>query len=569
MRIKILQIAFGCVFVFLCLGLFYFQVIQFGRYRQLSESNRIRLIPQEGTRGRILDRNGVVIIDNRLSYNVLLLPQQNGDIKQTLSRLADILGVPGEYIRSRYRQGGYSFFTPVVLAEKIDKKNAMIIEELKSELPGVIIQTVPQRYYPYGSLAVHITGYLGEIDQWRLMQLRNYGYRSKDIIGYGGIEERYDYYLRQEEGGLQVEADSRGKIIRVIGFRPPRSGKDIQLTVDLRIQKIIEEALNGNKGAVIIIDSYGGEILGMASFPNFDPTVFLNKSDSTQDILDDPGAPLLNRAISGAYPLGSVFKIVVAAAGLETKKIDVSTTFNCPGSIKLGNREYACWDKHGSQDIIAAITHSCNVFFYRLGLLLGPDKIYKYALRLGFGKRAKIDLPSESSGFVPNPLSKRLTRFENWYPGDTANFSIGQGDLLATPLQAVRAMAGIANEGYLPRPHLIKAIDGREVNAYKKITSPLNFPREVLEPIKTGLRQVAGNPDGTANILADSALSVSGKTGTAQVGSRQPHAWFVGYFPAKGTSYAVCVFLEHSGHSINACVVTKKIIEAMKQEGLL
>lgn len=569
MRIKILQLVIGFVFVFLCLTLFYFQINQEKQYKQLSNANCIRLIPQEGSRGRILDRNGKILVDNRLSYNVLFLPQQTKDREKIFLKLSAILDIPLQDIKSRFKETDTSFSTPVTLVENIDKKEAIVIEELKSDLAGVMIQAVPKRFYPYGSLGAHILGYLSEIDSWRLNKLKNYGYESKDIVGYGGIEERYDYYLRQEEGGLQVEVDNRGRITRVIGLRPPKNGKDVQLTIELEIQKIIEKALADKKGAIIVMDPYSAEILGMTSFPNFYPGLFLKKSYSKQAILKDARAPLLNRAISGAYPSGSVFKLVVATAGLETKKITSHATFFCPGSINLGNQEYSCWNTHGTQNVLGAITHSCNIFFYRLGLLVGADKIYDYAVKLGLGRATQIDLPSELSGFVPSPLWKRLTRFKIWFPGDTANLAIGQGDLLVTPLQITCLLASFANNGNLVRPFITKAIDNKEIHSYKRIATPLYISGEVMNLIKLGLENVVMASDGTANILAIPGLSISGKTGTAQVPRGLPHAWFVGFFPTHKPKFTICVFLEHSGPSVNACSVAKSIIEEMITEGLL
>jgi len=569
MRIKVLQVAIAVIFLFLAIALFYFQVIRVNTYQQLSISNCIRLIPQEGIRGRILDRNGKVIVDSQLSYDVLFFPQENQDLEKTFSKLAQILGVTAKDLQSKFKTKGRFASTPVILVENIGQKKAILIEEFKSELPGVIVQPQPIRAYPYAKVAAHILGYLSEIDQWRLDKLQNYGYKSKDMVGYGGVEERYDYFLKAAEGGLQIEVDNHGRMTKVIGFRPAKSGKDIQLTIDLRIQRIIEDAIGDWKGAIIVLEPYSGEILGMASFPNFSPALFLGKSSAKESILRDPGAPLFNRAICGLYPPGSVFKTIVATAGMDTKKITTATSFFCSGRIKVGNQEYECWNVHGEQNLINAIIHSCNVFFYRLGLLVGPDKIYDYALRFGLGRATQIDLPQEASGFVPNPLRKRLRKLKTWFPGDTANFAIGQGDLLVTPLQVARMMAAIANGSYLPRPHLIKAVAGREVQTYKKMTGNLNLKTEILTPLKIGLEGVVMDSSGTANILAFPDFSISGKTGTAQVSRGQPHAWFAGFFPTKKPKFTLCVFLEHAGPSYNACVVARNIIEAMKKEGLL
>ena len=559
-------------FTFIFVGIFlsYLQLVNGRKFIQLSDNNRIRIVPQLGSRGNILDRKGSVIIGNRLSYNVLVIPRQIYNSDNTIRKLSEILEVPFEKLQSTFRQRQVSSFLPVVLVENIDKKKAIIIEEARPSLPGVIIDPVPTRFYPYQKLACHLAGYLGEIDHWRLTKLKDYGYNKKDIVGYSGIEERYDYYLRQEEGGLQVEVDHLGNITRILGLRSPKNGKDIQLTVDLEIQKIIEESLGEREGAVVIMDSYSGEILGMASSPGFNPEIFINKSASKESIFKNPHAPLFNRCISGAYPLGSVFKVVVAAAALESKKISPSTTYQCSGSLMIGRRSYSCWSAHGDENLKNALIHSCNVFFYRLGLLLGPDRMYEWALKFGLGKPTQIDLPSENSGHLPNSFWERLNKFKTWFDGDTANFAIGQGDLLVSPIQTAVFMASIANGGNLVRPYLIKSIGSKDVVNYQRRLSHVPIRDTTLELIRAGLRGVVGDEEGTANILSGVGVSVSGKTGTAQTTSgRQPHAWFVGFFPAEKPKFTICVFLEHAGPSVYACQIAKRIIEAMKEKGLL
>jgi penicillin-binding protein 2 len=296
----------------------------------------------------------------------------------------------------------------------------------------------------------------------------------------------------------------------------------------------------------------------------------VKKSGSSIDSLfNHPDSALLNRAIAGVYPPGSVFKLVVAAAALETNKINLGTTFFCPGSTNIGKRQFNCWDTHREQDLIGAITRSCDVFFYRTGLLLGPQVIHDYAIKFGFHKPTSVDLPYEAIGFVPDPLWKRLYRFQNWFDGDTANFAIGQGDLLVTPLQILRMMAVFANRGFLVNPYIVKAIDGRDISLYQKRISRLNLKEKTLDYIRQGLRRVVSEPDGTANVLSSLEVPVAGKTGTSQVSYGQPHGWFVGFFPFKNPKFVLCVFLEHGGSGYNACVLTKQIIEMMVTEGLI
>jgi penicillin-binding protein 2 len=473
-------------------------------------------------------------------------------------------------LKEAFKNSFISLSIPVTVAKNIDVKKAMALEQLKMDLPSIIIQPRPQRSYPYGRLASHIIGYVNEIDRWRLTRLADYGYKTKDIVGFGGVEEKYDYYLRQEEGGLSVEVDHKGKFVRILGFKPPRQGKDMELTLDLKIQKIAEESLKGKKGSVIVMDPYSGAIISMASYPDFNPSVFVDKTGSSIPYLfNNPEAPLINRAISATYPPGSAFKVIVATAALETKKINLHTAFLCSGGTLVGRQEFACWNTHGSHSIIGAIAHSCNVFFYKTGLLLGAQAIHDYALKFGLSHPIPFELPYEASGFVPSPLWRKINRFKNWYDGDTANLSIGQGELLVTPLQMTRVMAVFANQGYLVTPYIVKSIDGRDLSLYQK--KPLKFPlrKDTLNYIREGLREAVSDPKGTGNVLSSLTVSVAGKTGTAQAPPGQPHAWFIGFFPFKEPKYVIGVLLEHGGPGYYSCLIAKRIIEEMIKEGLI
>lgn len=559
-------------FLFLCSALIYHQISKHNKYRQLNQANRIRVLPQPSIRGNILDTNGSVLADNILSYDLLIMSESRDFPTEQISRLSSVLSIPENQLKSRYKQGYTLPFIPVLLCGDISLSQAVAIGQLKYDLPEVIIQINPKRIYPLGNVASHVLGYLSQIDVWRLEQLKEYGYKIQDLVGYSGIEEVYDYILRPHEGGMQVEVDSKGRLSRILGFKSPQKGRDIELTIDLRIQRIIHENLRGYTGCVIVLNPVNGDILGLVSFPDFDPQIFQGESPSLLNpLLNDPDAPLLNRAISGVYPPGSVFKIVVAAAQLEEKKISPHTKFFCSGKIQIGNRQFSCWKSHGEQGIVDALANSCNIFFYNLGLRLGPQLINEYALKFGLNQLTGIDLRAESRGFLPYSLWQRIKRRRRWFAGDTVNLSIGQGEILVTPLQIARMMASIANDGKLIKPGLLKSIrEGDQV-----IDSPsrqaVNLPisKETLRIIREGLIGAVNKPGGTANVLANLGVSIAGKTGTAQVGSGQAHGWFVGYFPIEKPRFVICVFLEHVGSGYHSCIITRRIIEQMQASGLL
>lgn len=572
MRIKIVRIIVAIFFLSLLLGILNLEVIQGRKLKQLSQKNCIRLLPQFGSRGNIFDRQDNIIAGNFISYDLMLIPQEDRDMIETaLKKISQVLNIPADNLRNNFKNNFIAPFAPVVIAKNINVKKAIALEEsrLNLGLDNIIIQAHPQREYPFGKLACHMLGYLNEIDHWRLTKLADYGYEIKDIVGFGGVEEKLDYYLRQQEGGLSFEVDHRGRFTRLLGFRPPESGKDIQLTIDLRIQKIVEECLSDKKGCAIIIDPYSGEIIAMASNPDFNPSLFISKGPAISSIFNNSDAPLLNRAIGGLYPAGSMFKLVVATAALETAKINLATTFICTGSTMIGREDFACWDKHGPENLMQAIPHSCNVFFYKVGLLVGPQLIYDYALKFGFSRSTGIDIPYEASGFIPNPLWRRIHKFKGWFDGDTANLSIGQGDVLVTPLQIARMMAVFANNGSLVTPYLVKAIDKQDVSLYKRKNIHLALKKTTLDSIRQGLKGAVYDSGGTANILSSLPFSIAGKTGTAQVGRGQPHGWFAGFFPFKNPRFVICVLLEHGGSGYMSSVLSKQILEQMAQEGLI
>lgn len=544
------------------------QVIKGGFYYSLSVKNCIRVMPLEGMRGRVLDSGGKVLVDNQMSYNIAVIPYELKKNAKTILELARFLNksVPG--IKKEIEKGFVSSFSPIIVVKDADKKTAILIEENKFRLPGVTVRILPKRGYPYHDLASHIIGYLGKIDSWRITRLKDYGYKSKDVVGFGGIEESLEPVLRSKEGGTQVQVDHRGRLNKILSFRPSLSGQDVYLTIDIRVQKIVEEALINKKGAAVLMEPDSGKIIAMASSPGFSPGAFLGEDNSAyvQDVFSNPDSPMINRAISGQYPLGSVFKAVLTAAALEKKKITPSQRFFCPGKLSVGTKEFNCWSVHNSQDLIEAITHSCNVYFYHLALLLGPDILTEYAYEFGLGRPSGIDLPYEASGYVPS-VSKRKMKLRSWYDGDTANFGIGQGDLLVTPLQSARIMAVFANGGKLVKPYIVSRIGTEETKPETGVD--LGIGPSVISTVNEGLKGVVNAETGTANIGTWGDLKIAGKTGTAQVFNKLSHGWFVGFLPYDKPKIVFCVFLENTGMSIHSVVLAYQIFSRLREEKLI
>lgn len=568
MRLNLLKKIISILFFFLTIGLAYSQIIKGPHYFKLAQNNRIKLIRLSAPRGLIYDCKNKVLAGHRLVFNVAVLAQETEDVRQVLKDVSPILNITQEELWLRFKKNFRTPFIPAVVAYNIPKRTAILLESKEPDIPGLIIQPVPLRDYRYGESLGHILGYLGNPDREDLKKLREYGLEVADLIGKSGLEREFDYYLRGKDGGMQIEVNNLGYKVRVLGLREPTKGEDLYLTIDIQLQQFIDDLLKGKKGASIVMDPRNGEIRALVSKPGFDPNLFiaalnggLNYTQRIKKILNSEEAVLFNRAISGVYPPGSVFKIVVAAAGLETGRITPERRFNCTGSLKVGDREFFCWklDGHGMEDIYSAISHSCNIYFYKLGLGLGPDQISLFARKFGLGKPSGIDLPYESKGLVPSKSWKFKTYKEGWYDGETVNFSIGQGYLLVTPLQIAQMISIIANGGYLVRPHLIRRIGDSEYNVFRR---RLNLKEETLEIIKEGMRQVIDDREGTGHRANIAGVQWAAKTGTAQTSRLPPHGWFGGFYPFDQPRVVVLVFLENGGCGGEApAEIAKKIIE--------
>lgn len=553
--LKIIQ--FG--FFIIILGLFYLQIIEGDFYYTKAKRNYIKIIPQEAERGIIFDRNGKRLAFDKAMFNIAVIPYEiRKEKEKLLKEIAEFLNVDKEMLFRNFKKNWQGHFLPTNILINIGKEKVLKVKgKFKDK---VVINVSPLRFYPYPYAFSHLLGYVKRKEL--PSPLKKYGYPLQERVGIRGIEKFYDEYLRGKSGTKVVEVDVKGRIVGLSKKIAPEKGRDIYLTVDAHIQKIAYQVLKGKKGAIILMNPNSGEILALVSSPSFNLNNFV-QGKKIKKILKDKRFPLINRALSCFAP-GSIFKPIVALAGLEEKVITSSTIFECKGEFKIGDRRFLCWSKHGRQNVIDAIKNSCNVYFYNLGLKLGVDKISRWAKIFGLNKPTGIDLPYEKKGIVPSRSWKIRYKGKRWWTGDTLNFSIGQGYLEITPLEITVAISAFANGGYIVRPHLLKKAEGINLNFQKK---KLPVSRENLEIVKKGLIETVKS--GTAHILNELNLKIAGKTGTAQNPHGAPHGWFVGFFPYDKPRYSICVFLENGGSSFNAVVLTYKFLEKLKKEGLI
>lgn len=554
MRIKSIHFLFIIFFALLVFFLYYLQIIKGPLYQEMSYRNSIRLLSIDAPRGVIYDREGMVLADNSLSFGVFMVPQEVRDIDAEINMLSEILDVPESELERNYKTNYYAPFAPCELKKDISKRQAIRIEELKLDMPGVLVKEIPLRRYPYGEAFAHVVGYTGNIEKGELELLKSYGYKVNDIIGKDGVERVSDKILRGNNGGMQIQVDNRGRLVKILSSKKPQKGKDVYLTIDAKLQNFVWRMMKGQKGAAVFMDPSTGEVLTLVSMPSYDP------NSSLVDTLYDIEAPLFNRAIMGQYSPGSLFKIVIALAGLDSEEIRPETTFVCQGSLKVGLDVFNCWnrDGHGPMDLENGIIESCNVYFYNLGILMGVDRISEYAKQFGFGKKTGIELFGESDGFVPTRSWKRTEKNENWYTGDTANLSIGQGYLLVTPLQIVRMVSMVATGGKLIQPHVL-----RDSRKSRTPAQTLKIKEENIEFIRRAMKGVVEDEDGTGALAWNRFVSIAAKTGTSQTGSDLgTHAWFAGFAPSEDPKISFVIFLEHGGSGGDmAALIARKAVE--------
>ncbi|HUL38639.1 MAG TPA: penicillin-binding protein 2 [Thermodesulfobacteriota bacterium] len=586
-RYKYLVAFVGLAFFLLFIRLWSLQVFKGSELRRLSENNCIRIRENPADRGMLLDRKGRILAHNRPSFEVYLVPEDIKTNPEVVIKVAEMLHVTqdeiGERIKAQKRRAP---FKPVKIKSDIDWNELALLESNRVHLPGLIVDVRPRRAYDYGELASHLIGYLGEIDEDELRQSRETPYRMGALIGKYGVEYKWENDLRGVDGGRQIEVDALGREIRPLGTLEPFPGNNLSLTIDLDLQKTAEEAYQDKNGALVAMDPKTGRILAMVSKPSFEPDIFARNilPEEWKSLLENPHHPLQNKGIQGQYPAGSVFKIITAIAGLESGLITPNTMFTCTGTFPYGNRDFRCWKEkgHGAISLHRAIVESCDIYFYQVGLKVGPDLIARYANEFGLGRATGISLPHEKSGIVPSSSWKKKRFGVPWYSGETLSYSVGQGYLNTTPLQLLMLISGVANGGRLYLPQVVEKVE----NIYGKILkeySPVelgraNVSEKTLQIVQEALKGAVNDPHGTGGTCALKDVKVAGKTGTAQVVrlpenfkkgdmNRMPlkfrdHAWFVAYAPFEDPKIAIAVLVEHGGFGASAAApIAKKVIE--------
>lgn len=566
-RIPFLQVSVTLGFLVLLAGLWWVQILRHDYYAGLAEQNQIRSIRWVAPRGKILDRNGRPLADNRRSYTLSVTRKDLSKLESSLDLLTKGLQFEHGFLRSQIeKQRSRPRHLPLVLKEDAGIDDISFIEAHRQELPAIQVVPHPIRNYPENEVAAHLLGYVSEISENQLESgIFGDAAQPGDIVGQKGVERVYDHILRGLDGEKTVRVDSRGREIETIKMLSPQAGNNLRLTIDIDIQRAAERAFGDKAGAAVAVDPRSGEVLCLLSRPAFDPNSFATRISRREwnQLLLDPRKPMQNRAVQSRFPPGSVFKIFLAVAGLQEGILPPSHTEFCAGGTEIYGRRFFCWKKegHGEVDLHRAIVSSCNVFFYRLGRRLGIEKIAAHAKAMGLGHKTGIDLLGEDPGIVPSPEWKRRTYNANWYPGETISVAIGQGAVSLTPIQLARALGGLGMGGVYNVPHLVPA---EELNrAVKRLPAPFK-PDPPLEPrtvrlISQGLWGVV-NEYGTGRRAAVEGFDVCGKTGTAQVISResraglksedkpfQDSAWFVGFAPKDLPEIAAAVFVEQGG----------------------
>ena len=577
------------VFLLLLLRLWYLQVISYANLQERSVRNRTRVLSLDAPRGPIFDRNGVLLVDNRPSFQISVMRQDVEDRSLLFERLSPLLGIEISELEASWQEGKrFPIYRPVPLAEDVSREIMERVQEHSINLPGVLTEVRPVRDYLEHGSAAHLIGYLGEITEKELQSGNFNQYRGGDFIGKTALERTFDPYLRGGKGRRLVEVDVQGKLLRQLQVEPSRPGNKVYLTLDRELQRAADEAFGSQSGAAIALDVKNGDILAMVSRPTFNPALFAKgiAGDEWRALAQDDRHPLQNKVISGQYPPGSTFKMIVALAALREGITETNRSIDCEGDFVVGGSRYRCWKKdgHGPTDLKKALRESCDVWFYQVGLELGIDKLSAAAKEFGLGSPVGYPLPGERSGLMPSQEWKRKHYNKPWYAGETVIASIGQGFVLATPMQLVVMMAAMANEGKVLKPQVVRQVEDWEGNVLMQsepeIVRQITYLPKAWDAIQDGLVDVVNAPRGTGKAAHLEDVLVAGKTGTSQVVRRKsdeeeeldedgeipyrfrPHALFVAYAPAEKPEIAIAVVVEHGQSGGRAAgPIAKQIIQ--------
>jgi penicillin-binding protein 2 len=555
------------VFVFLIAGFWQLQVQQPEVYGEMAERNRVKQFPILAPRGKILDRDGRVIVDNHSSWAVMLTRE---NLKEDhLPAIAEGLHLELDELQAKvakYRRR--PTYEPIIIKEELSPADLAFVDSHRDPefFPELVLIEAQRRLYPQNGMAAHVIGYTGEISESELDSAEFAKYDQGAVIGKFGIERQYNDVLMGTNGQRQVEVDNRGRERKVLETTTAIPGKSIQLTLDLDVQAVAELVLEGKKGAIVALDPRSGEVLAMASRPTFDPNKFTVriKSSELRELNSNKGQPFLNRATQAQLAPGSTFKPIMALAGLDTGIIDPEWTVHCSGGASFYGHYHRCWEPrgHGTVNLLSGLVHSCDVYFYNVGNRIGIDNIAKYAELSGMGKKTGIDLPGEGSGLVPSQQWKIRTTRQKWYPGETISVAIGQGALTVTPLQLAAAIGGLAVGGHWYPPHLLKSLTASEK------PHDWNVKQDEVDRVKDGMYGVV--EVGTGGRAKLPGIEVCGKTGSAQTGSDaymkahhlETNAWFVGFAPRKDPQIVVVALYEEGGHGQFAAQLVRDVMKA-------
>jgi penicillin-binding protein 2 len=569
----------GVVMVFfiaiILLRLWFLQIHKGEEYVNKAENNRVRIREVAAPRGDILDRNGKELVTNQPSFNVVLVREDSNDIDGLLKRLSLVLKEDVSVLWERIRDAeSKQKHIPVRLKENLSWDTLAYLETHNKDFPGIRIEVFPSRFYHYGDMAAHIIGYLGEISKQDLEEATSESYRGGDLVGKMGLERLREKELHGEKGSDSSEVNARGFEQQLLTHVEPSPGNDVRLTLDADLQLVAEEAMDvdARSGAVVAMEVKTGRLLVLASTPRLHLADFEGGiSQKNWDALrDNPKHPLINKVLQAMYPPGSTYKMVTALAGLSRGIVTKDTTFFCPGHISYGNRRYNCWKKggHGTVDLKRAISESCDVYFYNVGMRVGVDVLAEYANKLGLGRKTNVELEYEKSGLIPTKEWKKKKYGVKWQDGETLSLAIGQGFNLVTPIQLCQMTATIANGGKRYLPQLVESVTDADGNVLESLTPKLESElqgdeKKYLALIREGMTEVVQGARGTARSVRIEGINVGGKTGTAQVVRLEQykhlqeedipykyrdHAWFTCFAPAEDPEIAVTVLVEHGLH---------------------
>jgi penicillin-binding protein 2 len=567
-KIAVFQYASVVIFLFLISGFWQLQVQNPDFYDQQAQANSIKSVPILAPRGRILDRDGRVIVDNHSSFSLILARESLKE--EHLRPIAQGLDLDYSDLVTRVQRfKSAPKYVPIKIKDELTPADLAFVDSHADFFPELVKIEAQQRLYPQNGMLAHVIGYTGEISEAELDSPEFGKYERGSIIGKSGIEREYNDWLTGVDGQRQVVVDNRGTVKHVLRLKPAVPGKDLQLTIDLDLQVVAELALDGRNGSVVALDPRTGEVLAMVSRPTFDPNKFaghISRKD-LKVILDNPDNPLLNRAIQAQQAPGSTFKPIVALAGLESGTMDDKATVHCPGGVSLYGHFYKCHEIHGTVALHAAIVHSCDSYFYTMGSRMGIDNIAYYGDLVGYGHLTGIDLPQEKAGIMPSSKWKMQNYRTKWWAGETPSVSIGQGALIVTPLQMARAISGVAMGGVWRQPHMTERA-GQNLK-----TTEWSLNADNLKDVIDGMYGVV-NEWGTGIRAKIPGIEVCGKTGTAQLASyefmRANHSgnemkengWFVGFAPRSAPEITVVALWEHGGEGPLAAPIARDVIKA-------